>query len=127
MASRDINDLTASAKTAWLISLSDYAARYPAAPQPFITCTHRSKEEQAELYAQGRTKAGKVVTNAKPGQSNHNKMPSPAFDIAFKKDGKLYWDVKLFKDFASIALLHGLSWGGHWQRFKDYPHFEVKE
>lgn len=32
----------------------------------------RTIEEQNELYAQGRTKAGKKVTNAKGGQSYHN-------------------------------------------------------
>lgn len=31
--------------------------------------TYRSNAEQNELYAQGRTKAGKIVTNAKGGQS----------------------------------------------------------
>ena len=37
-----------------------------------VTCTYRSDEEQARLYAQGRTKPGLKVTNAKPGQSMHN-------------------------------------------------------
>ncbi|MFJ5622021.1 M15 family metallopeptidase [Peribacillus loiseleuriae] len=33
---------------------------------------YRSIAEQDKLYAQGRTAPGKVVTNAKGGQSNHN-------------------------------------------------------
>ncbi len=39
---------------------------------PLIYCGRRTMEEQAELYAKGRTKAGKIVTKAKPGQSYHN-------------------------------------------------------
>lgn len=34
--------------------------------------TLRTNERQAQLYAQGRTAPGKIVTNAKPGQSKHN-------------------------------------------------------
>ena len=37
-----------------------------------ITSTWRDNESQNALYAQGRTKPGKKVTNAKAGQSFHN-------------------------------------------------------
>ena len=40
--------------------------------EPLIYCGRRTMEEQAELYAKGRTKGGKIVTKAKPGQSYHN-------------------------------------------------------
>ena len=30
----------------------------------FLVCTYRSRAEQAQLYAQGRTRAGQIVTNA---------------------------------------------------------------
>ena len=39
---------------------------------PLIYCGRRTMEEQAALYAKGRTKGGKIVTKAKPGQSYHN-------------------------------------------------------
>lgn len=126
MASRDPKDLTAAAREAWLRSAAEFERQRPAGPQPFLTCTHRSNAEQTALYAQGRTKPGKIVTNAKAGQSNHNQFPSPAFDIAFKDArGNVCWDIALFKDFAVIARQHGLSWGGDWLAFKDYPHFEM--
>lgn len=48
-----------------------------------ITHTLRTFEEQAELYAQGRTKPGKRVTNAKPGFSFHN-YGLACFDIETK-------------------------------------------
>lgn len=37
-----------------------------------VTSTLRTFAEQAQLYAQGRTKPGQIVTRAKPGQSWHN-------------------------------------------------------
>jgi peptidoglycan L-alanyl-D-glutamate endopeptidase CwlK len=37
-----------------------------------VTSTYRDKQSQDALYAQGRTVAGKIVTNAKGGQSFHN-------------------------------------------------------
>ena len=39
---------------------------------PLIYCGRRTMEEQAGLYAKGRTKPGKIVIKAKPGQSYHN-------------------------------------------------------
>lgn len=39
---------------------------------PLIYCGRRTMEEQAALYAIGRTSPGKVVTKAKAGQSYHN-------------------------------------------------------
>lgn len=52
-----------------------------------LSHTTRTFEEQDSLYAQGRTRAGKKVTNAKGGQSIHNY--SLAFDIVilYDKDG----------------------------------------
>lgn len=40
--------------------------------RPLIYCGFRSFEEQAALFSQGRTKAGRIVTKAKPGESYHN-------------------------------------------------------
>ncbi len=51
-----------------------------------ITQTLRTFEEQDELYAIGRTKPGKKVTNAKAGQSIHNY--GLAVDICLIIDGK---------------------------------------
>ena len=57
-----------------------------------ITQGLRTIEEQNELYAQGRTKPGKIVTNAKGGYSYHNF--GLAFDFAIlKDDGSVSWNV----------------------------------
>lgn len=113
----------------WEIAWREWELQYPDRPKPFLTCTHRSNEEQARLYAQGRTAPGPEVTKAKPGQSKHNSLPSEAFDIAFKNsDGGLDWSEYLFKDFAEIVKPLGVKWGGDfgWKPGEgwDKPHFE---
>lgn len=90
---------------------------------------NRSYSEQDELYAQGRTKPGKVVTRARGGQSNHN------FGIAADAgvfNGRVYVDealpsaaAKVHKACAVHARECGLEWGGSWNGFVDLPHYEV--
>ena len=92
----------------------------------------RTFQEQDDLYAIGRTKPGKKVTNAKGGQSVHNY--GFAVDIVLIIDGKTAsWDVKKDWDVDGVAdwdecvkifAKHGWSWGGNWTSFKDMPHFE---
>ena len=62
-----------------------------------VTCTWRSPAEQAQLYAQGRTAPGKIVTNAKPGQSMHNVTlgGQPASVHACCAAGKSYVHLRL--------------------------------
>jgi peptidoglycan LD-endopeptidase CwlK len=87
---------------------------------------HRTYEEQNDLYAQGRTKPGPIVTKAKGGQSNHNF--ATAFDIGiFSKDGKKYFDESPdYEKVGTIGESLGLEWGGRW-KFKDEPHFQYNE
>lgn len=92
--------------------------------QLIVTCGYRSNAAQTKLYAQGRTTAGKVVTNAKAGQSKHNHKK--AVDFAFVDDeGNISWDVKLYLKLGAWTKQVGLKWGGDWKRFKDYPHVEL--
>jgi peptidoglycan L-alanyl-D-glutamate endopeptidase CwlK len=128
MPSRELKDLDAKLVKAYNLAKGIYANRYPNEPQPFITCTHRSNEEQNQLYALGRTVKGKIVTNAKAGQSKHNSLPSKAFDIAFiGLDKKLNWANKHFKNFADIVkeVDASIIWGGDFRTLKDSPHFEL--
>jgi peptidoglycan L-alanyl-D-glutamate endopeptidase CwlK len=114
--------------------------------KPRLSYTLRTWGEQAELYAQGRTKPGKIVTWAKPGYSWHNY--GLAFDIVLivDRDGNgLYeeasWDtiqdfdkdkVSDWMECVRIAKAHGYLWGGDWnnngkssdERKLDMPHFE---
>src|SRR5215831_5411157 len=83
----------------------------------------RTYAQQNDLYAQGRTKPGQVVTKAKGGQSWHNFQM--AFDIGiFSDDGKKYYGEH--KDYARCGKIGedlGLEWGGRWE-FVDEPHFQ---
>jgi peptidoglycan L-alanyl-D-glutamate endopeptidase CwlK len=84
----------------------------------------RTHTEQDALYAQGRSKPGKVVTKAKGGQSIHNY--GLAFDIGvFSKDGKTYLgESPHYKRVGQLGKDIGLVWGGDWKGFIDEPHFE---
>lgn len=91
-----------------------------------ITQGLRTMAEQTALYNQGRTTPGSKVTNAEAGHSNHNY--GLAFDFALiDANGKAYWnerDPKWIR-VVQIAKSLGFEWGGDWDSFKDYPHFEM--
>ncbi|MEH7605487.1 M15 family metallopeptidase, partial [Priestia megaterium] len=97
-----------------------------------ITEGFRSKEEQDKLYAKGRTEEGNIVTYSKGGQSYHNY--GLAIDFAIQlKEGQVIWDMKYdgnnnnqsdWMEVVDIAKNLGFEWGGDWQGFKDYPHFQ---
>jgi len=93
---------------------------------------HRSYSKQKALYAQGRTTPGRIITNAKPGYSNHNFGTALDFGCFDKKSGE-YLDAKDGKLVAKIyrAIYNEaerqnlkITWGGLWRSFKDTPHFE---
>ena len=127
MPSRKIEDCVPILQKCWRDGSKAFAALNPDLPQPLITCTYRTPQEQLDLYAQGRTKPGGIVTQIKRG-GKHNSYPSKAFDIAFKtREGKLDWSPKLFEKFANIVAIQypEVEWGGRWKSFKDMPHFQV--
>ena len=99
--------------------------------------TLRTNAEQEALYAIGRTKPGKKVTNARAGQSWHNygraidivllvdKDKNGSFETAswetnvdFDGDGRADW-----QEVVAIFKRYGWEWGGDWH-FKDMPHFQ---
>ncbi len=123
MASRDKKDLRPELVQAYDKAFEVYSKLYPNEPQPFITCTYRSGEEQNKLYSQT-----PKVTNAKAGQSPHNYNPSFAFDIAFiGVNKKVIWTAKYFKMFADCIKSDVVSWGGNFKSLVDMPHFELKD
>jgi len=91
-----------------------------------ITQGLRSIAEQDALYAQGRSKPGKIVTNARGGYSNHNFGVAIDFCL-LQPDGKsVSWTVgPAWMKVVEIAKSLGFEWGGDWKSFKDYPHFEM--
>lgn len=85
---------------------------------------YRTFEEQDELYAQGRTKPGPVVTHARGGYSWHNFRK--AFDVGLFTERGTYIDDddSGLMALGEVAEHIGLEWGGRWQH-PDYPHFQL--
>jgi peptidoglycan L-alanyl-D-glutamate endopeptidase CwlK len=89
----------------------------------------RSWAQQSALYAQGRTKPGKIVTKARPGSSWHNY--GLAIDLGLFKGGR-YLDgaepklaAQLYAELGKIAAGMGIEWAGTWRSFPEGPHFQV--
>lgn len=99
--------------------------------------TLRTFAEQDALFAQGRSKPGKVVTNAKGGQSYHNYGLAIDIVLILDKDKNgtfetAAWDVKSdfdgdkkadWMEVVQIFKRYGFEWGGDW-KFLDLPHFQ---
>lgn len=120
---KDLHDILLEAES---VLASKWKLRY--------TWTLRTMAQQNDLYAQGRTRPGRVVTWAKGGESWHNyglavdiclvdevgKMASFDTKADFDGDAKADWleVVALFKK-------RGWEWGGDWPIEKrDMPHFQ---
>lgn len=86
---------------------------------------YRSIARQNELYAQGRTTPGNIVTKAKGGESIHNY--GAAVDIVFGPKGKPSWNPKEPWDkLGEVGKKYGFEWGGDWEGFSDLPHLEMR-
>lgn len=129
MATRDLADLHPHMRV-----LSErLLARAKAVGIPLtVICTFRSMQEQADLYAQGRTRPGPIVTYARPGYSFHNF--GLAIDVAptrlilltnwgetpeYREEARALWD-----QLGALGVDIGLRWGGDFVRIEDRPHFE---
>ena len=109
-----------------------------------ISHGYRTPQEQNNLYQQGRTAPGNVVTQLDgfKKKSKHNENPSLAVDI-------YCWPVQIMYDEAHLCYVAGvimscaaelgvaLKWGNNWnndgllvckdpsEKFSDMPHFEL--
>lgn len=94
-----------------------------------VTQGLRNLDEQNYLYAQGRTRPGGVVTNARGGYSMHN------FGLAVdlcpgKMDGQPWspdWQGadQHYALMVQAGMRAGLNCGANWHTLKDEPHFQV--
>lgn len=89
-----------------------------------VYCTLRSDAEQDELYAQGRTKPGRIVTYAKAGQSAHNY--GLALDFVPLINGKPDWRAgsDAYIHAIQLAQARGMESAAMWKKFKEYPHLQ---
>lgn len=98
--------------------------------------TLRTVAEQDALYAQGRTKPGSIVTNAKGSSYSSQHQWGIAFDFYLKMDvdgdGSVSDDAYndstgMFKKAAELAKGLGLAWGGDWRSIVDKPHLYLPD
>jgi len=82
-----------------------------------ISSTYRNNVHQEYLFAQGRTRPGPIVTNARAGQSIHNYRL--AFDIFQNIRGKEWNNPRFFEAGGKIWQEMGGEWGGSWTSFPD--------
>jgi len=91
-------------------------------PHVGVSSTYRDNVHQDWLFAQGRTRPGNIVTNARGGQSIHNYRL--AFDIFQNIRGQEWNNPRFFEAAGRIWQEMGGVWGGNWINFVDRPHFE---
>lgn len=84
----------------------------------------RTYAEQDALYAQGRTRPGNVVTNARGGYSNHNF--GIAFDIGLFERNQYLGESPMYKAVGTLGVELGLEWGGNWKTIVDQPHYQLR-
>ncbi len=140
MASRSLLDLHPDLQPLATAFLERCAAR---GLDLIVTCTYRSNDEQAQLYAKGRGAPGPIVTRAKPGQSKHNatldgKPAARAFDVVPLLNGKpIYEDPRDpdrdwsndwgWKVVGQVAEEVGLDWYGRpGSPFREAPHLQMR-
>lgn len=94
----------------------------------------RTVAEQDALYAQGRTKKGNIVTNARGINYSSMHQFGAAFDFFLDMDvdgdGKTSDDsfnnaTRLFNKVGKLGQSIGLEWGGSWKNPVDLPHFQL--
>lgn len=88
-----------------------------------ISETYRTVERQDYLYAQGRTRPGRIVTHSKGSTMSSYHQWRLAFDVYHNKRGDEYNSLILSK-VGAIGQNLGLEWGGSWSKFRDTPHFQ---
>lgn len=86
-----------------------------------VTETYRTVERQKELYAQGRTTKGSIVTNCDGIKKVSIHQTRRAFDVC-NTAGDLY-DKSILNKAGQIGVELGFIWGGSWGW--DSPHFEL--
>lgn len=98
-----------------------------------VTDGKRTVAQQQALYAQGRTKPGKKVTDADGVRVLSNHQSGRAVDCTFLNEkGQPHWPEtpSAWAAYGAAAKAVGLLWGGDWKDKKgrpkpDNPHVEL--
>lgn len=119
-------------------TIDEIEASFPMTVAVRIVQGLRTFAEQDAIYAQGRTKQGPVVTNARGGMSFHNYGVAIDFVLLYDKDGNgifeaLSWDTNYdfdkdgqpdWQKVVGAFKAKGWDWGGDWHSLKDNPHLQ---
>lgn len=105
----------------------------------YVFESYRTLDRQQYLYEQGRTREGRIVTNARPLYSYHNY--GLAFDLVFdgdERDGIQWsWEGDYNSDVleddkrddytrvGEIFERYGYEWAARWKMHKETPHFQL--
>lgn len=118
-----LNELHPSVRQSAIDAYIEACRITPVGVHPYITETMRSFKRSDDLYTQGRTKPGSIVTNARGGDSLHNY--GLAIDFANQINGDINWKVDAnWMKVVAVFKSYGWKWGGDFKSIKDYPHFE---
>lgn len=117
----DLNDDFRSLVGLWLQDCAD------AGLDILIVSTYRDNEYQDYLYSLGRTKKGRIVTNARAGESEHNKRK--ALDFCIMHGRVCAWNDKAgFMQAGMLAEARGLVWAGRWNgKLRETGHIQHKK
>lgn len=153
MIDNSIDHLDPGLARVFTLAITNYVAAHPGGLRPRLGETSRLPAVQAAYFAQGRrplveinrlrniahlapigsVEGGRKITNAQPGQSAHNFLPSRAFDVQMARpDGSIDWSDAPYIVFAGFVkqaaaqLGVAVSQGAHWPKFQDNPHCELK-
>lgn len=127
MSSRSLEDLNQATKQRAVTHKQLCAEK---GVELLIYCTLRSNEEQNALYAIGRTKDGKIVTNARAGESAHNPDEfgkAAGYDCVPTIAGKPMWDSNhpAWRIVGACGEEAGLIWSGRWTgKLRETCHFQ---
>ena len=92
-----------------------------------LTEFHRTTERQAELYAQGRTAPGGVVTNCDGviKLSKHQSWEAVDIVIVLEDGRRTLQHVPEYDILGKLWEQIGGTWGGRFTSFFDIYHFEI--
>lgn len=92
-----------------------------------VTDGMRTRAQQSELYARGRTKPGAIVTNAQYPYSYHNHgVAIDLVPVLFGQTTIVYNATARYERIAEIAKKVGIGWGFAEWGF-DRPHFHYRQ
>jgi len=118
-----LNELHPAVRQSAIDAYTEACAITPKGVHPSITETYRTFKRSDDLYAQGRTKPGSIVTNARGGDSVHNYRM--ALDFVILVNGKMSWKVDAnWMKVVECFKKRGWKWGGEFKSITDYPHLE---